>query len=189
MRDRGLYVSRGGRKLEFALRHFEIDPKGAIAADFGSHIGGFVDCLLRFGAERVYSIDTAYGTLAWRLRQDGRVVVMERTNALHVSLPEPVDVVTIDVGWTPQRLIVPRALEAVRPGGTVLSLVKPQYEAHPGQHDRGIVPEARLDDILARVESELAQVGSSVAAWLRLPEPTPKGNPELFALFQKRYAG
>lgn len=186
MKDRGPYVSRGGRKLEFALRHFEIDVSGAVAADFGSHVGGFVDCLLQRGAQRVYSIDTSYGTLAWKLRQDERVVVMERTNALHVDLPEPVDLVTVDVGWTPQRHVVPRALAAVRAEGKVLSLVKPQYEAQADEHDRGIVRADRLDAIVERVSSELAQAGCPADAWVRLPEPTPKGNPELFALFAVR---
>ena len=109
------YVSRGGEKLAAALDRFGLDVTGLVCADLGSHVGGFVDCLLRRGAARVHSVDTAYGTLAWKLRRDSRVVVYERTNAMHVSLPEPVDLVTIDVGWTPQVRILPNVARLVTP--------------------------------------------------------------------------
>ena len=112
------YVSRGGEKLAAALDHFEIDVSDRVCADLGSHIGGFVDCLLQRGAERVYSVDTSYGTLAWKLRRDPRVVVLERTNAMHVVLSEPVDLVTIDVGWTPQSKILPAAAGLLRSRST-----------------------------------------------------------------------
>ncbi len=103
------YVSRGGDKLAAALDYFGLDATDRVCADLGSHVGGFVDCLLQRGAARVYAVDTCYGTLAWKLRRNPRVVVRERTNAMHVSLPEPVDLVTIDVGWTPQSKILPNA--------------------------------------------------------------------------------
>ncbi len=109
------YVSRGGEKLAAALNHFEIDVSDLVCADLGSHVGGFVDCLVQRGAARVYSVDTSYGTLAWKLRRDPRIVVLERTNAMHVVLPEPVDLVTIDVGWTPQSKILPGAAGLLRP--------------------------------------------------------------------------
>lgn len=120
------YVTRSGLKLEHALSVFHVDPTGMVCADLGSHQGGFVDCLLEHGAVRVYSVDTSYGTLAWKLRKDPRVVVMERTNAMHVQLPEPVDLVTIDVGWTPQRHVLPAALRILKDGGRIITLVKPQ---------------------------------------------------------------
>jgi len=123
------YVSRGGEKLAAALDHFGIDVTELVCADLGSHIGGFVDCLLQRGVAKVYSVDTSYGTLAWKLRRDPRVVVMERTNAMHVTLPEPVDLVTIDVGWTPQAKILPNVAKLLKPGGHVVTLIKPQYEA------------------------------------------------------------
>ena len=95
-----LFVSRGGEKLQAALDQFKIEVKGKIVLDVGSSTGGFVDCLLQSGAAKVYALDTAYGELAWKLRNDQRVVVMERTNILHLeSLPEQVDMVTIDAGW------------------------------------------------------------------------------------------
>ncbi|RME40059.1 MAG: hypothetical protein D6788_04150 [Planctomycetota bacterium] len=112
--DHESYVSRGGEKLAAALARFRVDPTGWTCADLGSHVGGFVDCLLQHGAARVYAVDTCYGTLAWRLRKDERVVVRERTNALHVTLPEPVDLVTIDVGWTRQEKVLPRAAALLR---------------------------------------------------------------------------
>src|SRR5438045_1304623 len=94
------FVSRAGGKLEHALATFAIDVGGSVCADLGSNVGGFVDCLLSRGAVRVYAVDTGYGALEWKLRKDARVVVMERTNAMHVVLPERVKLVTIDVAWT-----------------------------------------------------------------------------------------
>ncbi|MFN4242632.1 MAG: SAM-dependent methyltransferase [Tepidisphaerales bacterium] len=108
------FASRAGLKLEHALTAFHLCVKGVVAADFGCNIGGFTDCLLQHGAARVYAIDTGYGVLDYRLRRDGRVVVMERTNAMHVQLPEPVDVVVIDVGWTRQKHILPSARRVLR---------------------------------------------------------------------------
>ena len=176
----GKYVGRGGDKLGFALREFALDVSGLTAADLGSHVGGFVDCLLQHGAARVYSVDTSYGTLAWKLRQDARVVVIERTNALHVELPEKVDLVTIDVAWTKQRLIVPKAAELTKPGGTVLSLLKPQYEAEPGEVERGLVAPELARTIAGRVIRSLAESGFPVARWAESPLAGGKGNREFF---------
>lgn len=111
------FVSRGGEKLAAALDHFSLNVAGWVCADLGSHIGGFVDCLLQRGAARVFAVDTCYGTLAWKLRRDRRVVVMERTNAMHVALPEPVDLVTVDVGWTPQVQVLPNVVRMIGPRG------------------------------------------------------------------------
>jgi 23S rRNA (cytidine1920-2'-O)/16S rRNA (cytidine1409-2'-O)-methyltransferase len=128
------YVSRAGDKLQAALEAFGIDVRGAVCADLGCNIGGFTDCLLRHGAARVYAVDTGYGALAWTLRRDPRVVVLERTNALHVDPPERVDLVTIDVGWTVQQRIIPAAIRwlkrdaAGRATGRIISLLKPYYE-------------------------------------------------------------
>lgn len=153
------YVGRGGLKLRHALSHFGMDVSGCVAADLGSHVGGFVDCLLRAGAAEVYSVDTSYGTLAWELRNDPRVVVMERQNALHVELPEKVDLVTIDVGWTRQALIVPHALTLVKEGGSVLSLLKPQYESEERERVKGIVRPERLDSVVEETLGCLKEMG------------------------------
>jgi len=147
-------------------------------------LGGFVDCLLRHGAGRVYAVDTAYGALDWGLRTDARVVVMERTNALHVTLPEPVELVTIDVGWTRQALILPPALELLAPGGRVLSLLKPQYEARPTERRKGVVRPECWHEVIRRTVSELEAMGLPLRAVARLPHATPGGNREVFLLLQ-----
>ena len=176
------YVSRGGEKLAFALQAFAISPRGLVACDLGSQLGGFVDCLLRHGAQRVYAVDTAYGTLAWELRNDRRVVVMERTNALHVLLPEPVDLVTIDVAWTRQALILPHALELLAPGGEVVSLLKPQYEAMAKERRKGVVRAECWREVVGRTLAELERLSLPVRALAPLPSPTPGGNREVFLL-------
>ena len=176
------FVGRGGEKLAFALEAFGLDVSGCVCADLGSHVGGFVDCLLRRGAGKVYSIDTAYGTLAWRLRNDPRVVVMERTNALHVTLPERVDLVTVDVGWTRQVHILPAARRLVRPEGWIVSLVKPQYEARPAQRRRGIVRTEHVSAVICRVCEDLRGAGLGPTAMARSPVLGGAGNVEFFAL-------
>ena len=126
--DAQQFVSRGGEKLAAALDAFGIDPTGMTCADFGANVGGFTDCLLRRGAAKVYAIDTGYGELAWTLRKDSRVVVMERTNALHCDVLEPVDLVTIDMAWTPQGRSVPAAAGWLTADGRIISLLKCHYE-------------------------------------------------------------
>ena len=139
------YVSRAGLKLEHALRELDVDVRGLVCADFGCNVGGFTDCLLQHGAARVYAIDTGYGTLAYALRRDQRVVVMERTNALHAPPPEGgVDLVTIDLAWTPQRHALPAARRWLAAGGRILTLVKPHYELTAGERDAWLV-DGRLD--------------------------------------------
>jgi 23S rRNA (cytidine1920-2'-O)/16S rRNA (cytidine1409-2'-O)-methyltransferase len=178
------YAGRGGEKLAFALETFGVDPSGAVCADLGSHIGGFVDCWLRAGAAKVYSVDTCYGTLAWKLRQDPRVEVMERTNALHVEIPERVDFVSCDVGWTRQERILPKALSLVKPGGTVLSLLKPQYEAEKKTEilrGKGRVRPEAIPSILARVGTLLRELGIPFRGPVETPFRGDKGgNPEFF---------
>ncbi len=130
------FVSRGGLKLLHALTHFQLSVQGLTAADFGCSTGGFTDCLLQHGAAKVYALDTAYGILAWTLRNDKRVVVMERTNCLHAAPPSEVvanggvDLIVIDASWTPQRLVIPAALTWLKnsPDARIISLIKPHYE-------------------------------------------------------------
>jgi len=181
------YVTRAGLKLQHALGAFGINPTGWICADLGSHQGGFVDCLLQHGAAKVYSVDTAYGTLAWKLRKDPRVVVMERTNAMHVTLPEPVDLVTIDVGWTQQRHVLPAAAKLLKPGAPILSLVKPQYEAGEEERKDGVVPEQNLEPVLARVRMHIDAAGLAIRGEVRSPILGGGGNVEyLFLLAAKQ---
>ncbi|MBL7139376.1 MAG: TlyA family RNA methyltransferase [Planctomycetes bacterium] len=180
--DEAKYVTRSGLKLEHALRTFEVDAASAVCADLGSHQGGFVDCLLAHGAAKVYAVDTSYGTLAWKLRNDPRVVVMERTNAMHVTLPEPADLVTIDVGWTRQRHVLPAAAALLRPGGRIISLVKPQYEAAETERTDGVVPEANLDPVLSRVRIDVKEAGLRLLAETRSPIRGGGGNAEFLFL-------
>ena len=180
------YVTRSGLKLEYALEVFAIDPSGKTCADLGSHQGGFVDCLLSRSAARVYSVDTSYGTLAWKLRQDRRVVVMERTNAMHLELPEPVDLVTIDVGWTRQRHVLPAARRLLAPDGRIISLVKPQYEAAETQREAGVVAEGDLESVLARVRIDVQEAGLELLGETRSPLRGGGGNAEFLFLLALR---
>lgn len=182
--DEKKYVTRAGLKLEHALDTFGVDVGAMVCADLGSHQGGFVDCLLARGARKVYSVDTSYGTLAWTLRKDDRVEVLERTNAMHVELPEPVDLVTIDVGWTPQRHILPSAARLVRPEGRIISLVKPQYEAGEADRVGGVVKEDALEPVLERVRLAVPDTGLVLAGETRSPIRGGGGNVEVLFLLR-----
>lgn len=193
------YVSRGGEKLEAALGAFDIQVAERVCADVGASTGGFTDCLLQHGAVRVYAIDVGKGILDWKLRNDPRVVVMEQTNArLIESLPEPVSLVTLDASFISLRILLPRVrrwlslrlsapggegIEA-RPGGDMIALIKPQFEA--GRKDvargRGVIrdPEIHrrvLADVLDFAQSE----GLGVRGLIRSPLRGPKGNVEFLA--------
>jgi 23S rRNA (cytidine1920-2'-O)/16S rRNA (cytidine1409-2'-O)-methyltransferase len=178
------YVGKGGEKLKFAIDALGLQLAGVVAADFGCNVGGFTDCLLQEGASRVYAIDTGHGALEWKLRNDPRVVVMERTNAMHVVLPQPMDVIAIDVAWTPQRHILPAALERLKAGGVILSLFKPQYEAsaEKGRHGvtlrRGVVQKEDFESVLETTLGDLASRGIAVSAVVRLPHNRRTKNPE-----------
>lgn len=175
------FVSRAALKLQAALDAFEISVAGLVCADFGCNVGGFVDCLLQRGAAKVYAVDTGYGALAWKLRKDPRVVVMERTNALHAEPPEAVDLVTVDVAWTPQRLILPAAARWLRPGGSVVSLLKPHYEASAAQPGRAkahvLSAEQACRQCLATT-SQLAEMGWRLRALCESPLAGGGGNVE-----------
>ncbi|MCP3903534.1 MAG: TlyA family rRNA (cytidine-2'-O)-methyltransferase [Planctomycetes bacterium] len=168
------FVSRAGIKLEHALEAFELDVTGLLCADFGCNVGGFTDCLLRRGAARVHAIDTGYGTLDYRLRTDDRVVVRERTNALHADPPGGgVDLVVIDLAWTPQRHAIPAALRWLREHGHLVSLVKPHYELTP-EEKRVRLRAGRLDErdaleVLARTLDAMPDFGARPLAVTRSP--------------------
>ncbi len=143
------YVSRGGIKLEYVLKEFKIDVSGLTVLDVGSSTGGFVDCLLQHGAKKVYAVDTAYGELAWKLRQDPRVVVIERQNILFLeSLPEQVDLITIDVTFTSLNKILPVVKKF---GNKVIALLKPQYEDQKlALKHHGVIPPEELPEIIKK---------------------------------------
>jgi 23S rRNA (cytidine1920-2'-O)/16S rRNA (cytidine1409-2'-O)-methyltransferase len=175
------FVSRAGQKLEHALQTFGLDVADLVCADLGSNAGGFVDCLLQRGAVKVYAIDTGYGVLEWKLRKDPRVVVMERTNAMHVALPEPVAVVTIDVAWTKQRHILPAARRLLSPDGFVVALIKPHYEADPAQLKKGVLPEEDVEGVVNAVRADVVAAGFTLVRTVRSPVKGAKGNAEVLA--------
>lgn len=178
------FVSRAGLKLEHALTTFNVAVSGCVCADLGSNTGGFVDCLLQRGAAKIYSIDTGYGALDWKLRKDPRVVVMERTNAMHVTLPERVAIVTIDVAWTRQRNILPAALRMLAQGGRVISLVKPHYEADRAMLKRGILQPEHWDAVLKNVEADIVAAGFELLAQTLSPIKGSQGNTESLVLLR-----
>lgn len=178
------FVSRGGKKLQAALERFGIDVTGTVAADVGASTGGFTDCLLQHGARRVYAIDVGYGQLHWKLRNDPRVVLMERTNARYLkSLPEEVDLVTVDVSFISLDLILPAAVRWLTPAGQVLALIKPQFEAGPQNVEKGGV--VRDPDVhrrvLDHVLTQAAELNLSLRGLMPSPLRGPAGNVEFLA--------
>ncbi len=180
----GQFVSRAGCKLEAAFSTWKIAVTGAVVADLGSNIGGFVDCLLQRGASKVYALDTGYGVLAWKLRKDPRVRVMERTNALFATLPEPVDLVTIDVGWTRQEKILPVAAKLLRrdsngPGpGAIISLFKPQYESKLAKVQRGVLNPEQSLEVLQAATDHIEATGLIIRGLVESPIRGQGGNRE-----------
>jgi 23S rRNA (cytidine1920-2'-O)/16S rRNA (cytidine1409-2'-O)-methyltransferase len=182
------YVSRGGLKLEHALHVFSIEPGGWTCADIGASTGGFTDCLLQHGASRVYAIDVGYGQLAWPLRQDPRVVSIERANIRHLeALPEPVRLAVIDVSFIGLALVLPRVASLLVPDGQVIALIKPQFEVGKGQVGKGgVVREPALHrDAIEKVLGEAAAVGLAPLGLTRSPITGPAGNVEFLALLQR----
>lgn len=157
-----LYVSRAGGKLEHALKEFKVNIVGLVCADFGSNTGGFVDCLLQAGAKKVFAVETGYGILDWKLRNDKRVVVMERTNAMHIELPKKVDLITIDTAWTKLEKIIPNALKNLKENGQIIALVKPHYEAAPKMLRKGKLLDEFVPEILTAVKNNLKKLGVEI---------------------------
>ena len=184
------YVSRGGIKLAGALDAFSVTVTGLVVMDVGASTGGFTDCLLRRGARRVYSVDVGYGQLAWKLRQDARVVVLERTNVRYLEreqIPEPVDLATIDTSFISLTKVIPRVLGFLSENGRLLALIKPQFEVGRGLVGKGGV--VRQPELHQRVVSELERFcrdqGLAVEGVVESPLLGPKGNREFFILAVK----
>jgi 23S rRNA (cytidine1920-2'-O)/16S rRNA (cytidine1409-2'-O)-methyltransferase len=189
------FVSRGGLKLEHALHHFRIDPTGQTAIDLGASTGGFTDCLLQRGAAKVYAVDVGQGQLAWKLRQDPRVVVMEKVNArqlIRASFPPPfapADLVVIDCSFISLRKILPPAVALLQPSGKIVALIKPQFEAGKAEVDRG-AGVIRDPVIHQRVLRELREfvTGQPGISWRDVTESPitgPAGNKEFLVLIEK----
>jgi 23S rRNA (cytidine1920-2'-O)/16S rRNA (cytidine1409-2'-O)-methyltransferase len=189
------YVSRGGFKLEHALRHFQLQVAGLIAIDLGASTGGFTDCLLQAGAAKVYAIDVGQAQLAWKLRRDPRVVVMERTNARHLGPAQfpppfdPVDLAVIDCSFISLRKILPPAVALLRPSGRIVALIKPQFEAGKAEADKGagVITDPAIHE---RVLHELWELvaGHPQLRWHGVTESPllgPAGNKEFLVLIEK----
>ena len=178
------YVSRGGIKLAHGLDHFGIDPTGSVALDVGASTGGFTDVLLQRGAARVYAVDVGHGQLDWRLRNDPRVVVLERTNARHLTrtlVPEAIDLVVSDVSFISLELALPAALALARRGAGLIALIKPQFEVGKGQVGKGgVVRDPALHDaVCAKIARWLgAEQKWQVLGITLSPITGPKGNRE-----------
>ena len=182
------YVSRGGYKIAAGLDHFQIDPSLFICADFGASTGGFTDCLLQRGAARVYAIDVGYGQLAWKLRQDERVVVMERANARHLTpgdIPEPLDLVVIDASFISLELLIKPAIIFLKPGGAILALIKPQFEVGRGQVGKGgVVRDPELhESAIEKIKAYGTSSGLICHGVAPSPLLGPKGNREFLIHF------
>jgi 23S rRNA (cytidine1920-2'-O)/16S rRNA (cytidine1409-2'-O)-methyltransferase len=178
------WVSRGGLKLVHALDHFGIDPTGAVALDIGASTGGFTDVLLARGAARVYAVDVGHGQLAWRLRNDERVVVLEKTNARNLTaeqVPEPVDLIVCDASFIGLEIVLPAALCLGSPSATLIALIKPQFEVGKGQvGKKGVVRDPALHaEVCARIEAWLGSLpGWRVLGVTESPITGPQGNKE-----------
>jgi 23S rRNA (cytidine1920-2'-O)/16S rRNA (cytidine1409-2'-O)-methyltransferase len=177
------YVSRGGYKLAAALDWFGVDPSGLVALDVGASTGGFADVLLQRGAKRVYALDVGRGQLAESLRRDARVISMERTNARDLTaatLPEPIDIATIDVSFISLALVLGPVAATLRSlGGTIVALVKPQFEAGRGRTDHGVVRDPAIHrEVLARTVATAQSHGLGTRAVIASPITGPEGNRE-----------
>ncbi|MBI3103527.1 hypothetical protein HYZ05_01170 [Candidatus Daviesbacteria bacterium] len=205
------FVSRGGEKLQAAIENWKLNLENLTCLDVGSSTGGFVDCLLQNGAKKVYALDTAYGELAWKLRNDERVVVMERVNILHLeSLPSSVmarsiatkqsrkeittlpvvarndnvrvDLITIDAGWTKLELVLPVVKKFLKPGGTIIALVKPHYEADKKLLVKGVLTPEIAEQVKNEVLKWLQVLGFRLQGEMESPILGGGGNKEYLLL-------
>lgn len=191
------FVSRGGEKLEAALQAFNLDVQKKICADVGASTGGFTDCLLQHGAAKVYAIDVGQGILDWKLRQDGRVMVMEKTNARYLKrLPEAVELITIDVSFISLKVLIPviknwflpEIDDGQRSMGSVIALIKPQFEAGRQQVGRGkgVIRDPLIHrQVLLDILSYASELGYIVRGLIRSPLTGPKGNVEFLTWLER----
>ena len=186
------FVSRGGYKLEHALEHFELDITGLTAVDLGASTGGFTDCLLQHGAARVFAVDVGQGQLAWKLRRDRRVVVMEKTNARELKPDDfgtSADLITIDCSFISLRKILPPAVALLRASGKILALIKPQFEAGRAEADKGkgVITDPAIHERVLRELEEFVSRDPRLR-WRQVTESPllgPAGNKEFLVLIEK----
>lgn len=180
------YVSRGGLKLEKALRDFGVDPTGYVCSDSGASTGGFTDCLLQQGAAKVFAIDVGYGQLAWKIRQDPRVVCMERTNIRYVQpedLGEPLDLSVVDVSFISLKIVLPAIARLLKPTGQVLCLIKPQFEAGKEKvGKKGVVRDPAVhQEVLEHFVALADELGFTIRNLTFSPVKGPEGNIEFLS--------
>lgn len=185
------YVSRGGLKLEAGLKRFDVQPGKKVAIDVGASTGGFTDCLLQRGAKKVYAVDVGYGQLAWKLRNDDRVVVLERTNIRHLdddAIDEPCDLATIDTSFISLRIVLPATLRFLTDDADIIALIKPQFEAGKERVGKGGV--VRDEDVRRQVIDEVIEaardMGLEYVDGVDSPVHGPAGNIEHVAHFRRR---
>ncbi|MDD5039268.1 MAG: TlyA family RNA methyltransferase, partial [Dehalococcoidales bacterium] len=181
------FVGRGGVKLDDALDQFQLDVSSRVAADVGASTGGFTDCLLKRGARRVYAIDVGYGQLDYRLRQDSRVVVLEGVNARYpVTIPEKVDLATIDVSFISIEKVIPSVAQLLREGGYLLVLIKPQFEARREEVGKGgVIKQSALHArVLGRFIAWIVEHGFKLEGLVSSPILGASGNKEFFVLLK-----
>jgi 23S rRNA (cytidine1920-2'-O)/16S rRNA (cytidine1409-2'-O)-methyltransferase len=186
------FVSRGGHKLEHALEYFRLNVEKLVAIDLGASTGGFTDCLLQRGAEKVFAVDVGQGQLAWKLRSDKRVVVMEKTNARFLkpeNFPAPADLLVVDCSFISLKKILPSAIPLLKVDGKIVALIKPQFEAGKAEADkgRGVITDSAIHDrVLAELQEFVsAQAGLCWRGVVESPLLGPAGNKEFLALIEK----
>ena len=187
------YVSRGGLKLEKALRDFGVKPEGYVCSDSGASTGGFTDCLLQQGAKKVFAIDVGYGQLDWKIRSDPRVVVMERTNIRYVTpeqLGQPLDLSVIDVSFISLKIVLPVVKELLKPAGQVVCLIKPQFEAGKEKvGKKGVVRDPAVHrEVLDNFVALARELGFTILGLTFSPVKGPEGNIEFLAHLTKEEA-
>lgn len=185
------YVSRGGLKLEAALREFKVDVSGKTAMDVGASTGGFTDCLLQHGCRKVYAVDVGYGQMAWKLRQDQRVVVIERVNIRDMApslVPEQVDIAVIDVSFISLEKVIPAVRQFLKPGAAVVALIKPQFEVNREQVGKGgiVRDEAAREGAKERITAFVQEQGFDVRGVIPSPITGQDGNVEFLIYATRR---
>lgn len=179
------YVSRGGLKLEAALDYFGIKLNGLVAMDIGTSTGGFADCMLKRGIKKVYCIDVGYGQIAWRLREDPRIILLERTNIRYLErerIPDAVDFITIDVSFISLKKVIPRAVDLLKEGGQILALIKPQFEVGKGEVGKGGIVKDERKRLMAveGIKGFAEDMGLTVVGIFQSPIKGSRGNIEYF---------
>ena len=184
------YVSRGGLKLEGALKHFELEVQHKTALDVGASTGGFTDCLLQNGASQVYALDVGHGQLDWKLRNDDRVVVMEKVNARHLKegdIPEKVDIVVMDASFISLTMLIAPSIMFLKPGGVLVALIKPQFEVGKGEVGKGgiVRDENKHTEVVDKITKHLEELNLNIMGVIPSPILGTQGNKEFLIVATK----